>query len=269
MDVSGASRPLRRDPTTSRLRYVDLLLYKAYADLRAENERTYIGFMWWIIEPVVNMAVFYFVFAYVLNRGQPDYVPFLLTGLVAWKWFGTTFTQGSVSIGANVGLMRQVHVPKLVFPLVVVVVNSVKFLFSFALLLGFLVWYGFELGAECTALPLVLLVELLFIVGATTVICGVMPFLPDLQVLLEHVLRVGFFLSGIFFPLREMPEAVRGFFYLNPMAIVIESYRDVLMEGQWPDFVGLGWVGLGSMGAMLVGVSVLGRYDREYPKRLP
>jgi lipopolysaccharide transport system permease protein len=64
-----------------RLHWLELVLFSTYAELRAERARSYLGFLWWIIEPAMNMATYYLVFAVVLKTGQPDYVPFLLIGL--------------------------------------------------------------------------------------------------------------------------------------------------------------------------------------------
>ena len=61
-------------------RYIELILYKTYADLRAETERTYLGFLWWIFEPVLYMTVFYVFFGLLLGHKTDDFVPFLLIG---------------------------------------------------------------------------------------------------------------------------------------------------------------------------------------------
>ena len=78
--------------------YLSLVLYKTYAELRAESARTYIGFLWWIIEPIVDMATYYLVFAVLLRNRTEDFVPFLLIGLVSWKWFSVSVTMGADSI---------------------------------------------------------------------------------------------------------------------------------------------------------------------------
>ena len=253
-------------PTWSR--YAELILLKSYADLRAETERTLFGFAWWFIDPIFNMAVFYFVFGFILQRGTPHFVPFLLTGLVVWKWFGSAFSSGGNAISSNVGLIRQVRVPKIVFPLISVVTDSFRFSIAFAILLVFLWIYGFEPRVQYLALPAVLATELLFILGTTVLLCSLTPFLPDINMLLENVLRAAFFLSGIFFPISNVPPEVRGYFYLNPMVTIIESFRDVLMYGRWPDWSGLGIIAFVSLLLGFVGLTILRRNDGVYEKYL-
>jgi lipopolysaccharide transport system permease protein len=260
--AQGVARPAAMS------RYTELLFYKAYADLRSESERTYVGFLWWFIEPVINMVVFYFIFSFVLRRGTDDYVAFLLTGMVAWKWFNSALVGGARSIPNNAALTQQVHVPKAIFPLVIVVTNTAKFAIAFVMLLVFLWAYGYAPGPQYAALPLVLAVELLFVIGTTWLLAAVTPFFPDIQVLMEHVLRVAFFLSGIFFPISDIPESVRGYFYLNPMVPLIESHRDILMYGRWPSLTALLGVTLFSLVACWAGWAITRRYDRVYSKNL-
>ncbi|HIB76240.1 MAG TPA: ABC transporter permease, partial [Flavobacteriales bacterium] len=66
----------------------DLVLYKVRTDLRSEVSQNHLSLLWWVLEPVLYMTVFYLVFGLLLKRGGgPEYVPFLLTGLASWKWF--------------------------------------------------------------------------------------------------------------------------------------------------------------------------------------
>jgi lipopolysaccharide transport system permease protein len=246
--------------------HAELLAYKAYADLRAESARTYIGFVWWFIDPIVNMALFYFVFSFLLDRGVEDYVPFLLIGMVTWKWFNSSVVVAANSIRANAGLISQVYIPKPFFPLVVVAETTVKFAIAFGLLLGFLWAYGFDVDVHYAALPLVALVQLGFISAVALLVSSVVPFFPDLNIVLENVLRMLFFLSGVFFPTARLPESIQPWFALNPMLVLIESFRDVLMYGRWPSASALVSVMAASLAVGAAGWWLLARYDRVYPR---
>ena len=116
----------------------DLIMQKARAGLRAEASRGYLGVLWWVLEPVMYMSVLYVAFAHLLNRGDENFVIFLLTGLIVWKWFHATINTGANSLMVHAGLMNQIYVPKIVFPLTNVTVNTFKFLVILSLLLCFL-----------------------------------------------------------------------------------------------------------------------------------
>lgn len=250
-------------PTT---RYIELVLYKTYADLRAETEKTYMGFLWWIIDPLFFMLVFYVVFGLLLNNNTDNFIPFLLTGLVTWRWFDNTIMHGSSALQDNGGLMRQVYIPKLVFPVVTILTDLVKFSFVFSMLLLYLWLSGFGVNQSYLALPFILLVEFVLIVTLTFLTAALVPFFPDLKILITHILQILFFLSGIFFSSERIPEAYRSYFYLNPMARLIESYRDVLLHARWPDWQGLTITLVVALLAAIATGRLLMRYDRIYPK---
>ena len=92
-------------------RIKDIIYFKTYAELKAESHRYYLGILWWLIEPIIYMLVFYFVFGVLFQRGTEDFVPFLLTGLVFWHWFQSTVMQSADTISANRFLLNQVFVP--------------------------------------------------------------------------------------------------------------------------------------------------------------
>ena len=244
----------------------DLVIQKAIAGLRAEASRGYLGVLWWVIEPVMYMGVFYVAFAHLLNRGDENYVIFLLTGLIVWKWFHATLNTGANSLVANAGLMKQVYVPKIVFPLTNIAVNTFKFMIILALLLVFLQFSAAKVSWTWTLLPVLVLTQLLLIVAVTSLLAAVMPFFPDLRVILDNVLMMFLFLSGIFFDIAKLPANVQEYLMLNPMAALIVMYRKVLLEGVPPDWQQVFGILSFSAAVMILAAWFFRRFDRVYPK---
>lgn len=247
-------------------RYFLLTLYKTYADLRAETQRTYAGFLWWFVEPLLHMAVYYLVFAVLMQRGEADFVPFLLIGLVTWRWFHVSLMQGASAISNNKRLMQQLYIAKLLFPAVSILGNAVKFVITLAILLVFLWLYGLLPTVHYLALPAVLVAHMLLIMGCTFVAAAILPFLPDLRLMLDNALRALMFVSGIFFSGDIIPKDLQFWFYLNPMASLIESYRNVLMHDAWPLWGHLGGIAVVSVLLMAMGAKLIRRFDYAYPK---
>jgi lipopolysaccharide transport system permease protein len=249
-----------------RLYYLDLVLFSTYAELRAERARSYLGLLWWIIEPAMNMATYYLVFAVVLKNGQADFVPFLLVGLTLWQWFKSCVSHGGYAIWQQLRLIRQVFVPAQVFPSVQILADTVKFLFILALLLLILWGSGYPPNQAYLALPLVLLVELVFAAGAAYVVAAVMPFVPDLRFVIEQVLTVMMFLSGVVISLDAVPEPARRWFMLNPIAVLVDAGRGILIHGRWPDWLALGQVAAISAALYALGSFLVMRWRPRYVK---
>ncbi len=246
--------------------FIDLVVQEARAGLRAEASRGYLGVLWWVIEPVMYMSIFYTVFAHLMHRGDENYIMFLLTGLITWKWFQATLNSGASSLMNNAGLMNLVYVPKIIFPLTNIAVNTFKFLIILALFLIFLLFTPVQLSPAWVLLPVLVAAQLLLIVALTCLLAALMPFFPDLRVILDNLLLMLFFLSGIFFDISQLPASIRQYLGLNPMAALIDMYRSLLLKGLPPDWQTLLLLVLLSLLILMVALRLLRRFDRIYPK---
>ncbi len=247
-------------------RMVDLILYKTYADLRAEAAKTYINYLWWIVDPILSMLVFYVVFGLLFDRGGEGFVAFLLTGLVVWNWYNQTLAHAGNTIVIGNGLMNQVHVPKLVFPIVTLLTDLTKFAVVLGVLILFLWVSGYGVGWSYLALPVVILTQLLLCMALAFMLAAVVPFLPDLKLFVDNLLNLQFFLSGIFFGATDIPEQYRFWFYLNPMASLIEDYRAIFLYSAWPHWERLGAIGAISLVVLIFMSLLIRRLDHVYPR---
>ncbi|WP_165903345.1 ABC transporter permease [Thiobaca trueperi] len=245
---------------------IDLVLYKTYADLRAEAAKTYVNYLWWVLDPILSMLVFYVVFGFIFHRGGEGYVPFLLTGLVAWTWYNQTLSHAGSTILNGKGLINQVYVPKLVFPLVTFLTDLTKFAVVLCVLLLFLLISGYSPSASWLALPLVLLTQLLLCMALGLVLAAIVPYLPDLKLLVGHLLHLQFFLSGVFYSANDIPEPYRFWFFLNPMASLIHDYHVILLKGGWPHWGRLTVIALLSLLVLTLATILIQRLDQVYPR---
>ena len=246
--------------------YVDLVFQKAKADLRTEAARGYLGVLWWIVEPVMYMGAFYVVFVHFFHRGDENFIIFLLSGLIAWKFFQTTILAGSNSLIANGNLMNQVYLPKIVFPFTTIVVNTIKFLIILIIFVALLFLGTGHTSWVWVFLPLIVLAQLILVTSITSLFSAIMPFFPDFRVILENVLLMFFFVSGVFFNIADLPNNVQKYLLLNPMAFLISEYRNILLRGTLPSVKGLILVLIFSILMFGIALWLFRRFDRIYPK---
>ena len=222
--------------------YWELIWYKATSELKAESSRSYLGFLWWIVEPALYMVAFYIVFELVFQRGGPGFIPFLLCGLIVWKWFGSVVSGGANAITSNSALIRQVYLPKYLLPVSILFNGTIKFLIVMCLFVLFLLLNGVVPALAWLSLPLVIIIQFLFIACIAGFVASVVPLLPDIKLILDNVLMLLFFISGVFF--------------------------DILINGNWPNFIMLGLVLFLSILLLYVTYHIFKHYDRVYPKIL-
>ncbi len=243
-----------------------VILYRAIAELRAEATRTYAGYMWWLIQPLLMFGVYFTAFNYVLNVQRKDFAVFLFCGIVLWQWFAVSVQRCAGSLIASQSLMQQVNLHKSVFPLSIVLVNSVKFLVTLLILFAVLIIAGHTPGVSWVTLPLLLIIELLLIAGFGCFAAMISPFVPDFQHILATILQLAFFISGIIYDLSVLPERYQSILGVNPMAVLIEQTRGVLMDNTMPDLLAMvNPIVFGGL-MLIVSFALLHRFDKVYPK---
>lgn len=247
-------------------RHLNIILYKAYADLKAESEKYYISYLWWIVEPVLQMCVYYLVFGVLFQHGTPDYVPFLLIGLVTWRWGIAIINEGGHGIPRNKHLIRQVYLPKYIFPTVALFTQSFKFSLVFSMLSIYLWIDGYSLHGGYWGLPLVFLAHLSLVMGITYIVSALIPYLPDLRLLIDTGLQLLFFVSGVFFSSDAIPQKYQAYFYLNPLAHILDAYRDILLYQAPISLISLGKIAVIGLTGILIGLTMLKLNDHHYAK---
>lgn len=247
-------------------RYLELVFYRAWAELRSEVARVYLGVVWWVLEPILYISVFYLVFGLGFRQGDEGFVEFLLCGLVPWKWLDGTVRAASGSVSGSVGLMQQVYIPKILLPLIVITTNTFKFLIILSLLLVFLWFDGAASYETWVYLPLVLAIHLLMVFAMSVICACIVPFVPDLKFVVTNGMTMLFFMSGIFYKVEYMSQDIQDILMHNPVLVILQTYRDVLLYGRAPDMGAL-MPGMIEMSCFAVMAIVVFRaMDRRYPR---
>ena len=212
------------------------------------------------------MSAFYIVFAHFFQRGDENYVMFLLTGLIVWKWFHSSTIAGANSLMSNTGLMNQVYLPKIIFPLTVITVNTVKFVIILTIFLFFYYIVVMKATFVWLMLPMLICLQLVFIMGIACCLSAIIPFIPDLRVIIDNIMMLFFFLSGIFFDINNFPAQLKSILMLNPMAVLISMYRQMIINGTMPEWSHIILILFVSIALFCFAIFIFFRYDRTYPK---
>ena len=248
--------------------YMELLEFRAVAELKRDSSGMYLGIVWWFLEPILYMLVFYAIFGVGLKKGGIDFVFYLLCGLVPWKWLDSTVRTSSGVMFSSAGLMRQVYFPKWLMPGYVIVANTYKFFIIFLLMILFFLIAGLRPSIAWFAIPLVISLQFLLVVSLSLMASYLVTIIPDLRFVVNYGMTMLFFLSGIFFDVSDLGEPVRAWLSWMPTVVVIKAYRDIFLYGLIPDIYMLSRVLLPSLFFLLLGSFLLIRFDRYYPRVL-
>jgi lipopolysaccharide transport system permease protein len=247
-------------------RYWDLLCYKVYVEIKTELSMSFLGILWWFIEPVIYLMAFYTIFAIGFKQSENDYVFFLLLGLISWKWFSASVLSSTKAIETHMNIIQQVYFPKLLLTITVLCSNTLKFFMVFLVFIFLFIITGHTFTKHLIALPLIFILQFLWTAAIAGLCSSITPLFPDIKLLVHHSMIILMFSSGIYFNISKLSEDIQILFYLNPMAVIIESYRDILINQQWPNWGYLSIVSISSLIVLLITVQVFNYFDRQYAK---
>lgn len=225
-------------------------------NLRSEVSRTYLGYLWWLLEPVLWVTALYVVFGIFLRMRSNEFIVFLVVGVVTYSWFSRSVGNTSRSLVQEKGLMNQIAIQKIFFPLLTVSQDSVKQAVVFVAMFGFLLFAGLQVSGIWLAVIPVILCQWLFILAMGMVCAAIVPLIPDVRYLIATLLQVGMWASGIFYSYKDvLLERHQELFLMNPMANLLKNYRQVLIDGQQPDWLAL--LAISALSLVVIGLMML------------
>ena len=216
----------------------DLLMLVTAREVKVRYQGTVLGFLWNLAKPLLLALVFSFALSYVLRIRDPGGAPFvlfLLSALFPWTWFQSSIQFSAGSFSNNAPLLKKVYFPRFVLPLSAATSQLFQFVLSIPILVLLLVIWGYYPGVEwLVGFPLLVAVQFLILAGAVLLVASFNVFLRDLEHLVEVLMTLWLYLTPIIYPLSAVKGKVGHLIYLNPMASLIQAWRDLFLNNEIP-----------------------------------
>ncbi|MGA9351655.1 MAG: ABC transporter permease [Anaerolineae bacterium] len=216
----------------------ELLLLLTVRDVKLRYEGTILGFLWTLAKPLLQALIFSFALNTVMRVNFGEHVPyvlFLLSALFPWTWFQSSIQSSAASFSNNAALLKKVYFPRFVLPLSAITSQLIHFVLSIPILVLLLAVAGYHPSPEwLLGVPMLMAIQLLMLAGAVLLVASFNVFLRDLEHLVEVLLTLWFYLTPILYPLSMLRERVGPLIYLNPMASLIQAWRDLFLYDQLP-----------------------------------
>ncbi len=225
--------PIKRRPG---FHYIELVYNLAKKDLKVRYKTASLGFLWAILNPLLMMVVLTVIFSIFLRiKTDYPYSVFILTGLIPWAFFNLSLSSCTNSIVDNSNLIKKVYFPREIIPVSIVLANLINFFLSIIILFVFLLSFKIKLTYFILFLPAIIVLQILFTVGISLLTSSLNVYYRDIRYIVEASLLMWFYATPVFYPITMVPERIKSYYFLNPMAGIITSYRRILLEGQPPD----------------------------------
>lgn len=237
-------------------------------ELKVKYKRSVLGFMWSLVTPAALTAVYLFVFVYVYKVAKPDFILFLLSGLLPWHFFNITTVAATGAFVDNAPLIRKVFFPRFLVPLASVAANLLNLLLALGLLLVFLLAMGRPVWLHLHWVLLGLTLETGLLIGVCLILSIGNVYFRDIGQLISILIMVLFFATPVVYGSDQVPTAFRVLMLLNPLAGVMESFRAGLFTFSAPDLMLVGISGAEVVLLLFVGIWIYRRFGPTLAKEL-
>lgn len=215
--------------------YRELLFSLTKKELKVKYRGSVLGFFWSILNPILIMLVYSFVFSIVMRLDIESYAIFLITALLPFNFLSNSINYSAGSIISNSNLVKKIYFPKEIIPLSIVAANLINFLLELVALFIVLGILGFKIYMYIYLLPVVIFFQIFLVAGGTLLVSSLNVLFRDLQHLVSIITMVWFFGTPIIYSLDLVPERFQMVMKANPMTIYTSLYRDILYYVKYPE----------------------------------
>jgi lipopolysaccharide transport system permease protein len=215
----------------------DLIAAWSLRIIRGRYQQSIIGGLWAVIQPLSLVLIFTVIFTRFIpiDTGDIPYVVFAYTAMVPWTLFAGSLDEMVNSLVVNMNLVSKIYFPREVFPVAALMARLLDFFIASALLIVIMIFYRMPVFTlSWLYLPFILIIQMALMLGLGFIGAALNVFYRDTKHIITLGLQVWLYATPIIYPVSLVPEHIQPFYFLNPMAGIIESYRAVLLRGDLP-----------------------------------
>lgn len=249
-------------------KYYKYAIRSAKAELKSEVADSYLNWLWWIIEPFCFMLIYVFVFGVVFHNKTPYFASFVFIGLTCWDFFNRMINGSVKLITSNRDLVTKVYIPKYILLLAKSFTYLFKMGISLVITFGLMIVQGVPFSWHIILIVPIIAILYIFTFGLGMILMNFGVTINDLSNFTSILLRMVFYLSGVFYNINERLHGKIKFFLLrlNPIAFIMNELRKVLLQNHLPSFVGLTfWLCVGII-LCAIGIHMIHKNENSYAK---
>lgn len=222
-------------PIQEIFRYRELLGELVKRDIKVKYRRSILGVVWSILNPLLFMMVMTIIFSTVFKSSIENFPIYFLCGQIIFAFFSESTSMAQTSILGNGALIKKVYIPKYIFPLSKVCSGLVNIGFSLIaiIIMMFILQYKPPITSLLFFIPIIYI--FLFSIGMSMLMSATTVFFRDLIHLYGIFLTILSYFSAVFYPVEIIPEQFQGFIRMNPIYVIIEYFRILVLEGKIPN----------------------------------
>ena len=227
------------------IKWHELLWQMVGREVKTRYKQSILGYFWVILNPLAQMLVMSFAFSIILRiptnaASNIPYSIFLFVALLPWNLFASSLTSATSSLVNSSSLITKVYFPRTILVLSTVIAKIIDFLFASTILIVFMIIYQIPISLNILWILPIFLIQQIFTMGLSLFFAAANLIYRDIQYLLNMIILLWMYATPVFYPADLVPEKYRIIFQLNPMAVIINAYRQTILGGGAPNYASLG-----------------------------
>lgn len=207
--------------------YRELLKTSVFKDVNGKYKNSFFGVLWSFINPLLQILVYTVVFQVIMRSNIKNYAVYLCCGLVPWTFFSSSVLRASNTIMDNGNIVKKVYFPREILPISVVTSEGVNFLISTVIMLGFVLANNIGFSWSLLWYPIVFIIQFILSLGVAFLVSSITVYFRDLLHFLGILMQLMFYATPIVYSSQQVPANLKWIVKLNPMAYIIEAYRNI------------------------------------------
>lgn len=248
--------------------YSEFLKTNVKKDIRGKYKGSFLGILWSFINPLLSVLVYAIVFPYIMRSKVDNYLIYLITGVIPWTFFTSSITTGIISILSNADIIKKVYFPRIILPISSVTSCLVNFLISCLIILIFCVCSGIGVSAQLIWLPVIIIIQYVFQLGIVFILSSIEVYMRDIEHIINFIISMAFYVTPILYTPDIFPEKLVWLLKINPLAYIINSYRNVFYYQMAPNFVDLFVVGIFDIFVFCFGYVIFGKLQKGFAEEV-
>jgi len=241
-------------------------------DLVDRYSGSVLGGLWSFIFPLVNIIIFVLIFSKIMGAkleafgaefSDYGYSIYLVSGVLAWNAFAGILGRITNIFRDKAGLIGKVNISLIYLPIYVVISETIIFVISLVLFLFFLILIGFPITQEWLILPVLYLLQVLFAYALGFLFAVLSVFIRDVKEFVNVILQLWFWFTPVVYVINILPDNLQFFFQLNPMFLLMNAYRDIVVYHKPPEIMGLSFLFLFSIILLTLTLYIFKKLEKD------
>lgn len=249
--------------------YRQLLKSNVQKEIRGKYKGSFLGVLWSFVNPLLMTLVYAIVFPLILKNTEPHYVTYLVIGILPWNYFTTVISQGTTTILVNGGILKKVYFPREILPISVNLSGVINYGISCLVMCLFLVFSGIGFSWFIIFFPLIVLTQFIVQQALIFITSAINVYVRDSEYIINFIISMLFYATPVLYSANMFSGSkIEWIIKLNPMATIINSYRDIFYYQTMPNIKMLLIVLVAGSILLYLGLRIFRKLEKGFAEEL-